>query len=125
VNNFSATGRVGRDAELRDAGNSKVLGFALAVDSGFGNNKQTLWFDCSLWGERGASLSQYIVKGQELAVTGEIGMAEKSGKMYLKLRVGDVTLIGGKPDASKQKPAPKPAPKAAPPADSDEDPIPF
>ena len=33
------TGRLGRDAVLRDAGNTKVINLALAVNYGYGDKK--------------------------------------------------------------------------------------
>src|SRR5690606_15574593 len=100
MNSFNAIGRVGKDAVTRQAGNSQVTGFSLAVDSGFGDKKQTLWLDCSAWGDRFAKVGEYITKGSQLGVTGELGTREHDGKTYLTLRVADVTLVGGKGDGS-------------------------
>lgn len=96
MNNYNAIGRVGKDAITRQAGNEPVTGWSLAVDSGYGDKKQTLWLDCSLWGKRGESVAQYITKGSQLGVTGELGTREHEGKTYLTLRVANVSLIGGK-----------------------------
>src|SRR5690606_14918974 len=73
-----------------------------AVDKGFGQNKQTLWIDCNAWGERYEKLSQYIVKGSQLGVTGELGTREYEGKTYLTLDVRDVTLLGGRSGEARQ-----------------------
>jgi len=104
MNNFNAIGRVGKDAVTRQAGNSLVTGFSLAVDSGFGDKKQTLWLDCSAWGDRFAKVGEYITKGSQLGVTGELGTREYDGKTYLTLRVADVTLVGGKRDDGERRP---------------------
>jgi len=77
-----------------------VTGWALAVDKGWGDNKQTVWLDCSLWGERGEKLAQHITKGSQLGVTGEIGTREHDGKTYVTLDVRDVTLVGGKQEGN-------------------------
>jgi len=97
MNNFSAVGRIGRDAVTRftQAGKA-VTSWALAVDRGFGDNKQTVWLDCSLWGDRGQKLAEHIRKGDRLGVVGEIGTREHDGKTYVTLDVKDVTLLGGK-----------------------------
>lgn len=98
MNNFSAVGRVGRDAVTRFTQAGKpVTGFSLAVDDGCGDNKTTTWLDCSLWGERGTKVAEYITKGSQLGVTGSIGTREHDGKTYVTLRVAEVSLIGGKP----------------------------
>lgn len=96
MNNYNAIGRVGKDAVTRNSGETPVTGFSLAVDSGYGDKKQTLWLDCSLWGKRGEKVAGYITKGSQLGVTGELGTREHDGKTYLTLRVADVSLIGGK-----------------------------
>lgn len=130
INVFTCSGRLGRDAELRyTAGGKPVLGFAVAVDVGYGENKSTLWVDCSLWGERGERLAEYLTKGSIVTVTGEASLQtyQSAGQERTKLacRVNDVQL----PPLSKDRPATqKPeAPRSTPPANHgfDEDDIPF
>ena len=103
MNNYNVIGRVGKDAVTRQAGSEPVTGLSLAVDSGYGDKKQTLWLDCSLWGKRGEKVAQYITKGSQLGVSGELGTREHDGKTYLTLRVGEVSLIGGKPQGERQE----------------------
>lgn len=102
MNNLSIVGRVGRDAQVRhtQAGDS-VAGFSVAVDSGFGDKKQTLWLDCSVWGKRADAIAKHIKKGDRIAVVGELGTRDHEGKTYLTLRASDVTLLGVKPDSQK------------------------
>lgn len=113
MNVFTAIGRVGRDAVTRyTQGGKAVTGWALAVDNGWGDNKQTVWLDCSLWGERGGKLAEHITKGAQIGVSGELGTREHEGKTYVTLDVREVTLVGGRKDASEprqQQPASKPA----------------
>ena len=63
MNIWTVIGRVGKDAVLRNAGDSSVLGWSLAVDAGYGERKVTTWVDCSLWGKRAESLADKIKKG--------------------------------------------------------------
>ena len=101
MNVFTASGNIGRDAEVRNAGGASVAGFSLAVKSGYGDKAQTVWVDCSIWGKQAESgLVQYLKKGQFVVVTGELGTREHEGKTYVTLRVNNVTL-GGKQDAQK------------------------
>lgn len=101
MNNCSFIGRIGRDAITRfTQGGKAVTGWSLAVDAGFGDNKTTTWVDCNLWGDRGEKLAQYLVKGSQVGVTGELGTREHEGKTYVTLRVADVTLVGGKPEGN-------------------------
>ena len=79
-----AAGRVGRDAELRfTPSGDPVLGFSLATDRGWGDNKRTVWFNCSLWGERAEKLARYITKGTALLVEGEVEKDKKGYSDYL------------------------------------------
>lgn len=104
MNNFSAVGRIGKDAVTRHTqGGKAVTGFSLAVDRGWGENKQTIWLDCSAWGDRWEKVAPYLLKGSQIAVAGEIGTREHDGKTYVTLDVRDVTLVGGKSEAPKQQ----------------------
>lgn len=131
MNIFSFTGNLGRDAEVRQAGNSSVCGFSVAVKSGFGDKAQSIWIDCSLWGKQAESkLPEYLLKGQQVAISGELGTREHDGKTYLTCRVNSIDLVGKKGDgdsAPRQQQAPKPATqqKPAPDYDSFDDDIPF
>lgn len=128
MNVLNSIGRVGRDAVTRhtQAGKS-VTGWSLAVDHGWGDNKQTVWLDCSLWGDRGERLAQYITKGSQLGVTGEIGTREHDGKTYVTLNVRDVTLVGGRGESGgrAQSPTQRQAPQQSAGDDFPDDAIPF
>ena len=124
-------GRLGRDAESRATPNGKsVCNFSIGVDTGWGENKKTLWVGCALWGERGEKLAQYLTKGTAVAVAGDIDIRTyqaKDGttKAELTCNVQKVTLLGGGEQKAKvAKPAP--AAQAVPVADADfNDDIPF
>lgn len=91
-------GRLGRDAEVRQAGNSQVCSFSVAADTGFGDRKQSHWFNCSIWGNQGVALCQYLKKGGQVTITGEFSEREHDGKFYKELRVNQIELQGGKQD---------------------------
>jgi single-strand DNA-binding protein len=103
MNNFTAIGHIGRDAVTRfTQGGKAVTSWPLAVSKGWGENKQTVWLDCALWGERGQKLADMIRKGDRLGVTGEIGTREHDGKTYVTLEVREVTLLGEKRQEASQ-----------------------
>ncbi len=109
MNLWAITGNLGRDAEVRQAGNSTVCGFSVAVKSGFGDKAQTNWVSCSIWGKQAeGALPGYLKKGQQVAVTGELSTREYEGKTYLELRVNSIDLVGSKGDNS--------APQVTPPS---------
>lgn len=127
MNVFTGIGRAGRDAEVRHTPSDKVvMSVGLAIDSGFGDNKQTTWLDCSAWGERFAKVAEYIKKGDRVGVSGEIGTREHEGKTYVTLNVREVTLLASKQDAPQRQESRKPAQPKAPPADDfEDDSLPF
>jgi len=98
LNEYNAIGRVGQDASTRFPTSEKaVTSWSLAVDSGWGDNKVTTWFRCNAWGDRYAKLSEYIKKGNQLGVTGEISQREYEvngeKRQSLEINIRDVTLI--------------------------------
>lgn len=127
MNLFAATGNLGKDCRKGEVSGTAVLNFSIGVKSGFGDKEQTLWVDCALWGKQAESkLADYLVKGQKVAVTGELGQREHEGKNYLTLRVASIDLCGGKSDGGSQSAKssdPAPASKSA--ADLDDSDIPF
>lgn len=91
-------GRIGKDAVTRTtAKGDNVTGFSLAMDDGFGENKKTMWFDCSGWGGRYEAVAPYLVKGAQVFVAGEQGEREHEGKTYKTLRLTTLDLVGSKP----------------------------
>ena len=89
-------GNIGRDAVTRTTSNGdKVTGWSVAVEERQGQEKRTLWFDCSIWGKRGEALCQYLTKGNRVAVSGDLSTREHEGKTYLTIRADQVTLMGG------------------------------
>ena len=103
MNILCLTGNLGRDAEVRQAGGSSVCGFSVAMTSGYGDKKQTVWISCSIWGKQAeGQLPSYLKKGQQVAVSGELSTREYEGKTYLELRVGTIDLIGKRDDDAAQ-----------------------
>ena len=95
MKNLTIAGNIGKDAEVRKTQDgTAVTGFSVAVEDRGGREKQTLWFDCSIWGQRGEKLAQYLTKGSKVTVSGDFGTREHNGKTYLTLRVNDVALQG-------------------------------
>lgn len=106
MNNFCFTGNLGRGCRSGSANGTAVVNFAVAVKSGYGQNEQTLWVDCALWGKQAESkLPEYLMKGQQVAVCGELGTREHEGKTYLTCRVGSISLIGAKRDDGQERAA--------------------
>lgn len=142
VNHVILIGRLTRDAELKyTSGGMAVCKFAIAVGKrvkkGDSYENETSFFDIVCWGKTGEALNQYLVKGKQVAVEGELHQNrwEQDGQARSKIEIiaNNIQLLGSKEDhaPAKQYSAPsKPssAPRdSAPPAFEDDfpDSVPF
>lgn len=124
MNNLSATGNIGSDAEVRHTPSGAVItSWSFALSSGYGDKRKTTWLRCNLFGDRGEKLAPMLLKGTQVALNGEISLNEyvaKDGtnKSSIELNVSNVTLLGKK-DSVEKSPT-----KVALPEEIEED-IPF
>lgn len=89
-------GNLGKDSEVRQAGNTTVCSFSVASTTKVKGEDATTWVRCSLFGQRGEKLSEYLTKGKPVCVSGGLTTREYEGKTYLEMRVDDVKLMGSK-----------------------------
>lgn len=140
MNFITITGNLGKDAEKRVLPDgTSVLSFSVADSQG--KDKPAIWWNCGLFGKRADALEQYMLKGLQVTVVGQVTEREytdKEGvtKKAFSVRVTDVALQGGKRDddgggtsyAPQQsaRPATAQATRSAPAAMADlDDDIPF
>ncbi len=91
---ITITGALGRDAELkRTKTGDEVLSFPVGVSQGYGDNKTTNWYRCSMWGKRAVNLQQYLMKGVNVAVAGEMKTGEYEGKTQLNIDVATLDFM--------------------------------
>lgn len=115
MNSISISGSLGKDSETRYLPNGDaVTNFSVADSQG--KDKDTIWWNCQLFGKRAESLGQYLMKGQAVTVIGNVTQrkyTDKNGqeRTSMDVRVQDVALQGGKRDA--EQPARKPSHDAA------------
>lgn len=104
VNHVILIGRLTRDAELKyTSGGMAVCKFAIAVNKRRKNGEQWVeeanFFDIVLWGRSGESINQYLVKGKQIAVDGELRQNrwEQDGQSRSKVEIvaNNVQLLGG------------------------------
>lgn len=93
-------GNLGRDAEVKDVGGQSVCSFNVASTTKVKGEDNTTWIRCSMWGQRGVKLAEYLIKGKPVCVSGGLTTREHEGKTYIEMRVDDVKLMGGKESAS-------------------------
>ena len=122
-----AIGRLGKDAEVKEVSGKKVINFSIAVDTGYGDKKKTIWLECGKWGDNTA-VAQYLVKGSQVHVSGEPSLREwesngKSGVSF-QLNVQQITLVGGKSEGG-AAPAQQTASSYVPPTDAEIEQLPF
>lgn len=135
--------RLGKDAQVRDAGQTQVANLALAYSygrKGSDGKKPTQWIDAALFGKRAEALEQYLVKGQQVFLSiNDVHIEtyeDRDGNVKTKLAgvVGDnIELVGGAPSGNgggrserqeRREPA-KPARQSGGGFDDMDDDIPF
>lgn len=112
---LTITGRLGRDAELRTTqSGTKVLGFSVADNIGYGDNKTTQWVKCALFGKRGESLAPHLKKGSLVEVCGKAKVNSYEGKKgfqaEIEVSVLEINLHGGKTDKPQEETHSRPLP---------------
>lgn len=122
MNNLIIIGRLGKDAEVKTVSGKNVINFSVAIDTGFGDRKETLWIDCAKWGEK-TGVAQYLLKGTQVALTGEVGLRKWDSGAAITLRVSSLELVGG---GKQQQYTEMPTGKVPiVPADEDQSQLPF
>lgn len=89
-------GNLGKDADVKSVGGQTVCSFNVASTTKVKGEDSTTWIRCSMWGARGEKLSEYLVKGKSVCVSGGLTTREYEGKTYIEMRVDDVKLMGSK-----------------------------
>lgn len=129
MNVITVAGTLGKDSELKQLNSGDyICNFSVADSQG--RDKPTIWWNCGLYGKRAESLSQYLVKGQAVTVSGTVSEREWTDKegnkrKSMDVRVNDVALQGGRKDAEPQQERQRPAAKPQQSFDDMEDDIPF
>ncbi|MGF7108199.1 single-stranded DNA-binding protein [Treponema pedis] len=104
INHVVLVGRLTRDAELRYTSSGiAVCNFAIAVNRRRKNgdewSEETSFFDVVLWGRQGESLNQYLIKGKQVAIDGELRQNrwEQDGQTRSRIEIvaNNLQLLGG------------------------------
>jgi single-strand DNA-binding protein len=107
LNRVILVGRLTRDAELQYTSSGwAILKMGLACNRRRKQGDQWIdeanFFDVTLFGKRGESLSQYLQKGQQIAVEGQLKQDrwEQDGMKRSKvvIEATNIQLLGGKND---------------------------
>jgi len=98
VNNITVAGGLTRDAEMKYLQNGDAV-CSFSVADSEGRDKPAIFWSCSMFGKRAESLSQYLLKGNKVTVTGKVterSYTDKNGqeKKVMDVRVNDIALQG-------------------------------
>ena len=81
-------GYTGSDPQMRFTGTGKpVVNLPLAVKCGYGDHEQTLWLTVTCWDKLAQTVNEHVIKGQQIAVIGELSPAEmydKDGQVRIR-----------------------------------------
>ncbi|MDR2588943.1 MAG: single-stranded DNA-binding protein [Spirochaetales bacterium] len=106
VNSVILVGRLTRDAALKFTNTGlAICEFALAlnrrVKSGDRWTDEAHFFDVTLFGKQGEAVSQYLTKGTQVAIQGELRQDrwEQDGQKRSKIKIvaNNLQLLGGRP----------------------------
>lgn len=120
VNSVTLLGRVGKDAEVRTAGQNKVATFSLCTGGKYKTNDgreidDTAWHSIVAWRNLAELAEKYIRKGSQILVIGRLSYRKYTGNDGVERSVTEIIadkieLCGAKDSAPSQSPAPSPAP---------------
>jgi single-strand DNA-binding protein len=94
MNNVFLVGRLGMDVELKEANNSTVCNFDVAVSKYYKDKdgkmvEQTDWIPVVAWNLKPEFVSEKLLKGKTVIISGEnkTSMIEIEGKKYKTMKV--------------------------------------
>ena len=109
-------GHIGKDAIIHQHGVENCVNFSVAHTDKFKDargvlNERTVWVNCAWWLDSQSPVIQYLKKGTQVYIEGfpEAKMWDgNDGKKNcgLNLRVGHLTLVGGKREDNTQNQQP-------------------
>ena len=73
LNAYVGIGRLTKDPELKTGNSGKSYSnFSIACNTGFGDKKETSFFNCVIFGKQAETLCQYFKKGHRVGIRGEL-----------------------------------------------------
>ena len=91
INKAILMGRLTRDPELRHTGSgTPVCSFSIAIDNGYGENRQTDFINCVAWNKTAEFVEKYFTKGRMIIVDGRISTRTWEGQDGKKNYVTEV-----------------------------------
>ena len=109
LNQFNFTGRLTKDAVVKNINGKTLVELDVANNVGFGDFARTNWLKVEWWGDRGANAAPIFTKGALVSGSGEISLEtyttkEGAEKAYLKVKVFGMNLEYKKKEETSKAP---------------------
>jgi single-strand DNA-binding protein len=73
-------GNIGKVPEMRfTPKGTAVTSFSVAVNEGYGDKTETLWFNVSVWGNSAEACNEHLQAGQQVTILGKLKPDKDSG----------------------------------------------
>lgn len=94
MNQVWLNGRLASDPEGGESGQGvSYATFPIAIEKGFGENKQTLFLDCVTFRESANFVRQHLHKGDSVNVTGSINVRDWTDQAGVKHRKFEIVAV--------------------------------
>lgn len=109
MNYVMLVGRLTADPEVKEYGDDGLLSkFTVAIDTGYGDNKETDFIRCVCFGKRAEFVEKYVKKGTRMAIVGRIKTGSYENKdgntVYTTdVIVSEIEFADGKKDSNDEK----------------------
>lgn len=111
INSFTFTGRLVKDALMKTLPTGKqLLELSMAVNTGYGEYKKTLFIKVNIWGARGEKIAGFLKKGGLVGVTGSLDKniwTDRDGIEHTEFVVNaaDIVMLSSKRVESESEPS--------------------
>ena len=113
LNKIHILGRLTKDPELKELGQSKVVNFSIANNRTYVQNGEKKtdvnYFDCEAWSGLAEVVKKFAPKGKQVAIEGRLVQQswEADGKKFskVKIRVENLQLVGSQISSSSTNPS--------------------
>ena len=93
MNRVILSGNLTKDADLRYTTTEKAYSkFSIANNEGYGDNKKTTFFNCTLWGKSAENLNRFLTKGQKVLITGKVEINDYKDKEGVERKIIDINV---------------------------------
>ena len=97
MNKVTILGRITKDLELKNAGETSVIKFNLAVNRRFvkqGEERQADFINCTAFGKTADTMCKFLSKGRQIAIEGRLQTGSYTNKEGVKVFTTDVIVDG-------------------------------